>query len=165
MYAPGWYPIEWYMPYPSYLYRAYDARGRLLYVGVSDNPDKRFRDGHRLHSRWFMDIASLTITRYPARVAAEVAEDAAIWDECPLWNRDGQWDRDSQLGPERRRAAAASARRHMSEQRTGAQWDKVWVMIFSQMNAVCPEGFTRRNPADARRLPPEFRPLTGARRP
>jgi hypothetical protein len=156
-YAPGWYPVAYYdLRDPGYLYRAHNARKRLLYVGVSESPVNRFRYGHR-HACWFMGIARITITRYPCRVAALVAEGAAIWDECPLWNYDGQYDRARILAPERQRAAERASRRSVSKQDIEAQWDKVWVMISREMNAVCPEGFSERNPSEARRLPPADR--------
>jgi predicted GIY-YIG superfamily endonuclease len=66
------------------VYRAYDAAGRLLYVGVTDNIDRRI-DGHSA-SGWRASMAALTLTIYPSRAVALAAERDAIRAERPLWN-------------------------------------------------------------------------------
>lgn len=79
---------------PTYVYRAYNHRGRLLYVGASANPEHRFlsRAGHRIFSHWFADVADVTIARYECYTIARNAETEAIKEEWPLWNRIGSPD-------------------------------------------------------------------------
>jgi hypothetical protein len=67
------------------LYRHFDARGILLYVGISISTPQRLK-GHRFASGWFKKVATITIQRFPTRAAAEQAERAAIRDERPLHN-------------------------------------------------------------------------------
>ena len=93
---------------PTYIYRAYDAAASLLYLGISNDPEKRFRGGHRLHSLWYADIADLTLTRYETSAAAELAETQAIGKERPLWNVADSADWTASLN--RKRELAAKAR-------------------------------------------------------
>lgn len=73
---------------PSALYRFFDADGRLLYVGISKDPDKRER-AHALRSPWHPHAKSRTIEWHESREAALDAERAAIHEEAPLFNRLG----------------------------------------------------------------------------
>lgn len=67
------------------LYRHFDKDGVLLYVGISN--DVRYRtDTHRKISRWFLDIAKITVTHFPSRDDALVAEKRAIKEETPKFN-------------------------------------------------------------------------------
>lgn len=68
-----------------YLYRHFDIRRRLLYVGISLRALSRL-DQHRIASLWFDQIAHVTIERFPDRDSAMVAEKAAIKIENPLFN-------------------------------------------------------------------------------
>lgn len=67
------------------LYRHYDADGALLYVGISDTPDKRLKQ-HQLHSAWAEAVASTHLVWFDNRAAAEDAERAAIRTEAPAHN-------------------------------------------------------------------------------
>lgn len=68
------------------MYKAYDERGRLLYVGITRCLRARLRN-HLFGSGWADDLALLKLASYPDESSARVAEQAAIKDELPLWNR------------------------------------------------------------------------------
>lgn len=69
------------------LYRIFDADGRLLYVGVSENPLRRLRQ-HHVGSRWFRGVAVRTeIEWHQSRKAALAAEAEAIRTEAPVHNQ------------------------------------------------------------------------------
>ena len=76
-----------------FLYRCYDADGLLLYIGCTNNVERRVAahrrgDGHSLASRWL----SVFMTRhevegpFPGRDAGREAEREAIRTEQPLFN-------------------------------------------------------------------------------
>lgn len=67
------------------LYRHFDRMGILLYVGMSKNPFRRMIE-HDLYSSWFSEIATVTISHYPSRREAIIAESAAILAEIPRHN-------------------------------------------------------------------------------
>lgn len=71
------------------LYRHYDADDRLLYVGITCNPESRGRDHRKTASRalWLDQAVRFTGVWYPTRAAAEEAERMAIRREHPLYNR------------------------------------------------------------------------------
>ncbi len=68
------------------LYRHFDAKGKLLYVGVSLNALQRL-EHHRSTSHWFRDIRKITIEYHEGRYASLVAEHNAIKNENPLYNK------------------------------------------------------------------------------
>lgn len=67
------------------LYRYFDDKGRLLYVGIATSLPKRQRS-HVRASSWMEFAVRATIARYPSRDAALQAEKAAIEEEAPLFN-------------------------------------------------------------------------------
>lgn len=67
------------------LYRHYDEKGTLLYVGISLNTIKRLA-AHRTASAWFDEISRIEIERFPTRMEAMMAERAAIRNENPVYN-------------------------------------------------------------------------------
>jgi predicted GIY-YIG superfamily endonuclease len=71
---------------PAYVvYRFYNAKWRLLYVGMTSNFGAR-RSAHRSSSRWFK-YARFTIQRhYDDRQSAAAAELEAIRTEHPIFN-------------------------------------------------------------------------------
>lgn len=71
-----------------YLYRFFDADGRLLYVGVARDLGSRFA-AHRRRSAWWSDTARGATVVYPSRAAAELAEAIAILSEHPIHNTAG----------------------------------------------------------------------------
>lgn len=71
---------------PHYVYRAYDADGTLLYVGVTYNPPLRFHL-HAKTSVWWPDMARVRLIVFPNRAYALEKEREAIWFEMPLHNK------------------------------------------------------------------------------
>lgn len=73
----------------SALYRYFDRRGTLLYVGIAKDPDKR--DGeHRRMAEWYEYATRRTLEWHPDRRSALDAELAAIHTEEPIFNRLGR---------------------------------------------------------------------------
>lgn len=72
---------------PTALYRLYDTRGALLYVGVTNNPERRFKQ-HRDSKPWWPQVARKTVEWRPSRVRALAEEAAAITAETPVYNID-----------------------------------------------------------------------------
>lgn len=77
------------MPEPerTALYRLYDAEGRLLYIGITDNPRRRWvQHAAKQADAWWPDVARKSIEWFPSRGAAEAAEVRAIEREGPPYN-------------------------------------------------------------------------------
>lgn len=70
-----------------YIYRYFDTNGRLLYVGVTSDPEKR--DQQHRATQPAADIASTTYECAFGRPAALRLERAAIKSEHPLHNKVG----------------------------------------------------------------------------
>jgi hypothetical protein len=68
------------------LYRHYDAKGRLLYVGISLSALARLRQ-HQERSSWANAITRVTIEWHPSREVARAAEKRAIREERPIHNK------------------------------------------------------------------------------
>lgn len=69
------------------LYRFYGARGKLLYVGISDNFPKRMLDHSQKH--WWAQVRGTQTDEYEVRADAEQAEQRAIRTEFPMYNLAG----------------------------------------------------------------------------
>lgn len=69
---------------PHYVYRLFDARGALLYIGMSQWPHWRMEQ-HR-DKVWWDDVADWTVEEFPNRRRAATAERAAIRAEHPVYN-------------------------------------------------------------------------------
>lgn len=67
------------------LYRHYDERGALLYIGITKTPGARATQ-HGQKSKWFRFVADTQIEWFATFAAAEMAERAAIHDETPVFN-------------------------------------------------------------------------------
>lgn len=66
------------------LYRFYDTRGVLLYVGITANLPRRLeKHGGR---EWWQDVARMECQPYPDRESVRAAEREAIETEKPLHN-------------------------------------------------------------------------------
>lgn len=70
---------------PTALYRAYDADGSLLYVGIAIDWGARW-SRHRERTRFYEDVARLDIEWHPTRAAALLAEAEAVRSEHPRHN-------------------------------------------------------------------------------
>jgi predicted GIY-YIG superfamily endonuclease len=71
-------------PVVTYVYRFYGHDNALLYIGVTNRLETRFKD----HSGkpWWAKAAHSTVEAHPNRALALVAEATAIMDENPLHN-------------------------------------------------------------------------------
>lgn len=70
----------------AYLYRHFDAAGRLLYVGIANHPKRRLVAHGSAKAPWHSSVSSSTYERFPNRAKAAEAEQLAIKEESPLWN-------------------------------------------------------------------------------
>lgn len=79
-----------------YVYRHFDAEGRVLYVGCSIDVERRFRQ-HLFESTWWaMKVARTKITVHPTRAEGRRVEKAEIRNLEPLHNSEKYWmDTDS----------------------------------------------------------------------
>lgn len=67
------------------VYRLYDAKGRLLYVGTSVEPQERWEQ-HSREKLWWSSVARATVDWFSSRTEALAAEREAIRSEYPLHN-------------------------------------------------------------------------------
>jgi prevent-host-death family protein len=67
------------------VYRLYDEAGRLLYIGISYQPEVRFEQHSELKS-WWADVARREIEWFDDRPTAAAAEALAIRTEDPEYN-------------------------------------------------------------------------------
>jgi predicted GIY-YIG superfamily endonuclease len=70
---------------PTAVYRLYDRGGQLLYVGMTNNTDVRFK-WHKLEKRWWHLVEKKDVKWHPDRATARRHEAAAIKSESPLYN-------------------------------------------------------------------------------
>lgn len=73
-------------PERTALYRLYDADGKLLYVGITNDTERRWSD-HSSDKSWWPDVAERTAEWFATRPEAEAAEIQAIKTEKPRRNR------------------------------------------------------------------------------
>lgn len=84
-----------------FVYRYFDADGRLIYVGCSMNPEKR-RSEHRYTQPWGNDVARIRLSGPYNYKKARDLEREAIRTEDPLHN--GQTPRNFKSRMDRQRA-------------------------------------------------------------
>lgn len=70
------------------VYRCYDADDRLLYVGMSINPDARL-EYHRRYAPWHRALARWTVQWFPDRATARAEELRVMRAESSLHNQEG----------------------------------------------------------------------------
>jgi hypothetical protein len=70
---------------PHALYRFFDAGGDLLYVGITNDPGRRW-GRHANDKPWWHEVDRIEIERYPDRTSVLAAERKAIHDEHPRYN-------------------------------------------------------------------------------
>lgn len=68
------------------LYRFYGDAGRLLYVGITDDPDRRWKQ-HAGSKDWWPEVRGIAVDWYETRAAVEAAEKRAIAVEQPAHNK------------------------------------------------------------------------------
>lgn len=71
------------------LYRAFDSRDRLLYVGISEGDFIRLAQ-HAASAPWTVYAVKIILERHTLRADAEKAEAQAILGEDPVWNVRGR---------------------------------------------------------------------------
>lgn len=76
---------EWGVSRPTTLYRYFDRRGALLYIGITTAGHARAL-GHWRTAKWWRRVATATFRHYRNESEARAAEAAAIYDELPLYN-------------------------------------------------------------------------------
>lgn len=74
----------------EHLYRHFDSKGKLLYVGISLSALNRLAQ-HSAVSSWYCKIKTVTIEHFDTRAAAISAEFAAIKNERPRYNIMHKW--------------------------------------------------------------------------
>ncbi|MET4670788.1 GntR family transcriptional regulator [Streptomyces sp. PvR018] len=72
-------------PERTALYRLYGTDERLLYIGISNNPEARW-ERHKMFRAWWPDVARSRVEWLPSRDAAFAAEEIAIRAEAPRFN-------------------------------------------------------------------------------
>jgi len=80
--------VEWgapHRPVPTALYRLRDRSGALLYVGITDCLERRWRD-HSKDKPWWPDVNDRSAEWFPDRRHALAGEAAAIRAERPRYN-------------------------------------------------------------------------------
>jgi hypothetical protein len=80
--------VEWgspTTPVPTTLYRLFDKKGSLLYVGISLSPAQRWVH-HSEHKDWWPQVARIEFDWLASRVEALRAEAEAIRAERPIHN-------------------------------------------------------------------------------
>ena len=76
------------MPEQTFLYRAFCEHGGLLYVGITDNYERRLRQ-HAFGSEWWPSTDRITVVRYRTRWSARRAERYVIEHDNPVHNLAG----------------------------------------------------------------------------
>lgn len=70
---------------PHALYRFFDASGALLYVGITNNPARRFTQ-HGVDREWWHEVETIRMQRFDDRESVLAAEREAIKTEQPRYN-------------------------------------------------------------------------------
>ncbi len=84
------------MDHHTVLYRLFDRRGGLMYVGITCGPGRRFTQHHRSQV-WWEWVVGCTFEHYDTREEAMAAELAAIANEEPAFNVAGRPERQSEI--------------------------------------------------------------------
>lgn len=80
-------------PERTALYRMFDARDALLYIGISKDFGRRWKQ-HAKQQSWWSDVESQAIRWYPSRDLAKAAETVAIAAEGPIHNlQESPWEK------------------------------------------------------------------------
>ncbi len=72
-------------PMKTQLYRHFDKNRNLLYVGISLSAIQRLEQ-HKTDSKWFNQIATITVQHFNSRSDAQWAETQVIHNENPKYN-------------------------------------------------------------------------------
>jgi predicted GIY-YIG superfamily endonuclease len=74
----------------AYVYRVYDAKGALLYVGYTGNFDVRWKQHSQVGPRWMFEVAEVVVKEFRSIHGAQLHEAEAIRTEHPRWNIRGR---------------------------------------------------------------------------
>jgi predicted GIY-YIG superfamily endonuclease len=69
----------------QWLYKLYNKEGNLLYVGISNDPERRFME-HEATKVWWNQVSSRTLEGYSTRQEVLNAEEDAIKNLHPCYN-------------------------------------------------------------------------------
>lgn len=103
------------------LYWLYGADDALLYVGITDDPERRFKQ-HAYLKPWWGDVVRHELQWFPNRPAAARAEVEAIEDHDPVHNGTHSPSRARRINQDQVDAAGV---RHISLGRARNQWNDV----------------------------------------
>lgn len=108
---------------PHFLYFLWDVDDQLLYIGITDNPTRRFAE-HQKTQHWWHEVAYWTHEILDSKPLAEMAEREAIANMHPKYNK-----RDKVLRPNLR---AAKAVKWSSTSPLSWRWtrDARWALFF-----------------------------------
>ncbi len=70
---------------PHALYRFFGPEGELLYVGITNNPSRRFTQ-HGVEREWWSEVETIKMERHPNRDTVLQQEKLAIQQERPKYN-------------------------------------------------------------------------------
>lgn len=70
---------------PHFLYRWWGPNDRLLYVGITNDLERRTGE-HAAEKPWIAEAVGATVETFPSRSAALAAEERAIFSENPVYN-------------------------------------------------------------------------------
>lgn len=73
------------------VYRFYDRTGRLLYVGIAHDTDKRWRE-HARDKDWWNEVHWRTAVWHTSRLGAAIEEYCAFKYENPIYNKSRDYD-------------------------------------------------------------------------
>ena len=98
------------------LYRFFDADGKLLYVGITGDIRRRWKQ-HEQGKPWWPSVAEKAVTWHGSRIDAEIAELEAIRDEEPEHN----WQTPN-ITEEERRQRLRKIRDQIAENEARHRW-------------------------------------------
>lgn len=96
------------------LYRLYDADEDLLYIGISETPEKRWVS-HADTKSWWPQVAATSVEWFETRELAQAAEAKAIATERTPYNVAGSPWAPKPEGPGEGEVSTACARANLSE--------------------------------------------------
>lgn len=68
------------------LYRAFGDAGQLLYVGITNDPERRWREHVGAKPWWKTEVRNIDVEWFDSRTEAAKAESRAVSTEHPMYN-------------------------------------------------------------------------------
>ncbi|OOB91210.1 hypothetical protein [Rathayibacter sp. VKM Ac-2630] len=72
--------------FPHDVYKAFDADGRFLYVGLSVDVFRRLQQHRREYAAWEPDAVRVEVAQYENRASAHFEEARCIREDSPAYN-------------------------------------------------------------------------------